>query len=320
MKSAILFSVLCLFTSFSPGKEGLPVLVLNKSAKDSSLQLNESLFKFTFQNLIDQNEAQEIQYSMDGVEGKVNLTNKKFIEFKTTPGKHVFQFYYNKEFYEVETDTLLIRPGYKDEYSIYLQNAVQHRTVKKPVIYLYPEAEIDIEVKLDIKGDASFMYPAYNDSWKFKAQPDGTLLFGNKSYNYLFWEADQAIALTPNEIETGFVFESTNAVEFLEEKLTLAGLTSKEKADFITFWGPQMAKYEGIYLRFEFNESCDKYAELNISPEPDNIYRIYIIWSPVNAFFEVKEQEIIPINRKGFTVLEWGGREEKITIPKHLIH
>lgn len=41
---------------------------------------------------------------------------------------------------------------------------------------------------------------------------------------------------------------------FLEGKLSLAGLNSKEQADFITCWGPRLATKEINFLRFKFNE------------------------------------------------------------------
>jgi hypothetical protein len=181
--------------------------------------------------------------------------------------------------------------------------------IKKPVIYLYPTKDMDVEVKLDIKGETIFTYPAYDSSWTFTAEPDGTLHFGESTYNYLFWEAIPDVQPLVPKDQTGFVVQGTETIAFLEEKLTLAGLTSKEQADFITFWGPQLSKNETNFVRFEFNESCDRYAELSITPKPDNIYRIYMIWNPVHSGFKVKDQEIIPINREGFTVVEWGGQE-----------
>ena len=95
----------------------------------------------------------------------------------------------------------------------------------------------------------------------------------------------------------------------MKDKLTEAGLTSKEQADFITFWGPRIQKNDLNYIRFEFNETCNKFAELDITPTPDQTYRIYIFFSPISESFEVEEQEIESLERSGFTVIEWGGQE-----------
>ena len=61
---------------------------------------------------------------------------------------------------------------------------------EKPVIYLYPEEEMTVEVKLDFSGSLTSTYPAYKDCWKVIAQPDGTLTDPEtgKEYYCLFWE------------------------------------------------------------------------------------------------------------------------------------
>ena len=45
----------------------------------------------------------------------------------------------------------------------------------KPVIYLYPEEETAVTVKLDYAGALTCTYPAYGDGWTVTARPDGTL-------------------------------------------------------------------------------------------------------------------------------------------------
>jgi len=37
--------------------------------------------------------------------------------------------------------------------------------IRKPIIYLYPEKETDVSVKLDYKGKLAVTYPAYNGGW-----------------------------------------------------------------------------------------------------------------------------------------------------------
>ena len=43
----------------------------------------------------------------------------------------------------------------------------------KPVIYLYPEVETQVTVKMDYSGKLTCTYPAYNDGWQVTAAPDG---------------------------------------------------------------------------------------------------------------------------------------------------
>ena len=189
---------------------------------------------------------------------------------------------------------------------------MQIEVTEKPVIYLYPEKPTDVHIEMDIHGEDAFYYPAYTDSWNLTAAPNGDLTFGDDVYNYLFWEATNRTILSPKQTASGFFIDGENVVSFLEEKLTLAGLNSKEQADFITYWGPRLAQNQLNFIHFEFNESCNEYADINITPKPDNIYRIYMIWGAVTEEFRVNEQEIEQFDRDGFSVLEWGGKESHI--------
>ena len=64
----------------------------------------------------------------------------------------------------------------------------------KPVIYLYPEEETAVTVKLDYAGALTCTYPAYGDGWAVTACPDGTLTDNaGQTYNYLYWEGADTI-------------------------------------------------------------------------------------------------------------------------------
>ncbi|MFT6245436.1 MAG: hypothetical protein ACJA0U_001105 [Salibacteraceae bacterium] len=284
---------------------------LVKTELDESLSENEAVYVFNFMNITNNTAEKEIQYSIDGKDGSMYLAKDKSLELKTTPGKHKFVFYYSA-FHEFYSDSLEIKARYKSEYTIlmeeYQQVSPEPKVVFKPVIYLYPETETTVKVEVDIKGDKPFFYPEYNSGWECIAQPNGDLKIGDDTYNYLFWEASEPDHLDGNTLTDGFYVEGQNAMAFLESKLTSAGFTSKEKADFITFWGPRIQANEHNFIRFDFNEACNKYADLKISPEPDHIYRIYIQIAPLDNEIKTNGQNIIPIDRSGFTVLEWGGQ------------
>ncbi len=141
--------------------------------------------------------------------------------------------------------------------------------------------------------------------------------FGNATYNYLFWEAKSTNSIDISQVKTGFFVKNDEVISFLEEKLTEAGLTSQEQADFITFWAPRLNQNKLNFIHFMFNQTCNRLAELNISPTPDNIYRIYILWSKVDEEFEIDEQKIIRANREGFTVIEWGGQHHTMIQKKY---
>ncbi|MBU3158534.1 hypothetical protein KPL37_01950 [Clostridium frigoris] len=52
-------------------------------------------------------------------------------------------------------------------------------------------------------------------------------------------------------------------------------------------------------------------AKLNITPKPDSMLRIMMVFKPLSKSIDVKKQELKPFIRKGFTVVEWGGTEIK---------
>lgn len=319
MKFLLTLTVLILsLSAFSKEKELRNLyreVQLKSDSIDSSLSTNQSKYTFEFPGL--DGTTDRMIYSIDGKEGKLKI-NMNTVEIVTTPGKHIFQFFYTEDYTEAYSDSLEIHAQHHSTYVVNIMRSDIRIEVDKPVIYLYPEKKIDVSVELEIKGAPSFFYPAYENGWTFQAAPSGELTFGENTYNYLFWEAKQSRTFTSEELASGFHVKGKDAASFLEEKLTEAGLNSKEKADFITFWGPRLAANELNFVRFEFNEVCNRYADLKISPEPSNVYRIYISWMAIDHERDIKEQRIESFNREGFSVLEWGG-SEITNLPKFLL-
>ena len=90
----------------------------------------------------------------------------------------------------------------------------------KPVIYLYPEQEIEVSVQLDYDGELTCTYPAYEDGWSVTAQPDGTLTDeAGKQYSYLFWEGETDIEY---DMSRGFVVKGSDTAEFLQERSAIS--------------------------------------------------------------------------------------------------
>jgi hypothetical protein len=309
-----LIFLLFLTPLFSHAEELKRVVQISRvsSELDESLAAGDCLYEFEFNPPYNREASTSVQYSIDGENGEQQLNNR-FITIKAKPGNHIFQFYYSENYYEVYSDSLNIKSRHRDRYRVNLQQAMSEPVMsEKPVIYLYPQQSTEVSVKMDIHGENTFLYPAYKDSWEFTAQPNGDLVFGEDTYNYLFWEATSSVHLKTKQTASGFFVEGESAISFLEEKLTAAGLNSKEQADFITYWGPRLAQYKLNFVHFEFNETCNKYADIAISPKPDNLYRIYMVWSSVSKEFDINHQEMEKFDRSGFSVLEWGGQESYI--------
>jgi len=179
----------------------------------------------------------------------------------------------------------------------------------KPVIYLYPTSEQTVSVKLEYKGELTCTYPEYKDEWKVKAGPDGKLtnLADNREYSYLFWEG---ISDEKWDMSKGFVVKGNETEKFLQEKLEYLGLTPKEYNEFIVYWLPLMRDNKYNLITFA-GEDYENIAQLKITPEPDSIIRIMMVFKPLDKPIKIQEQELKPFVRKGFTVVEWGGTELK---------
>ena len=180
------------------------------------------------------------------------------------------------------------------------------RLRSKPIIYLYPKETMNISVQINIKNSKfTTIYPKFNgkNAWNVRAKPNGDILIKDKTYPYLFWEAE---SYSPEEINEGFIVSEENAEKFLEEKLEIFGLNDKEKTDFITFWLPVLLKNKLSLCSFQSKQFFDDF-ELNITPKPDSLIRIFITIKKLDAPININEQRIVSNERKGFTVIEWGG-------------
>ncbi len=179
---------------------------------------------------------------------------------------------------------------------------------KKPVIYLYPTTEQQISVKLTFDGKIASSYPEYNNGWEVIAHPDGTLfnLGDNKEYSYLFWEG--LLYNNSWDITEGFVVAGKDTKDFLQNKLSLIGLTPKEYNDFIDYWLPIMQGNEYNLITFA-NEEYEQQVHLSINPNPDSVLRVFMVYKPLTSKINITPQQLKTFNRTGFSVVEWGGTE-----------
>lgn len=177
----------------------------------------------------------------------------------------------------------------------------------KPVIYLYPEKEQEVTVKLNYSGTLTTTYPAYRAGWRVTARPDGTLWDAEtgREYYCLFWEG---VSGTEYDFSSGFVVPGEETAEFLEDALEKLGLTDREAEEFIVYWLPKMEGNAYNLVSFQQSAYTDS-AKLEITPEPDTLIRVFMAWKPLSAPVELPEQTLTAPKREGFTAVEWGGAE-----------
>lgn len=174
----------------------------------------------------------------------------------------------------------------------------------KPTIYLYPEKETEVTVKLDLDGDLTTSWPAYGEGWQVTAQPDGTLTDqdGNE-YSYLFWEGQSG---REYDFSQGFCVAGEDTGAFLRQILSEMGLTPKEYNEFIVYWLPLMQESPYNLISFQ-GEAYEESARLTVIPEPDSLLRVFMAWKALEEPVEIAAQTFAPFDREGFTVVEWGG-------------
>lgn len=174
----------------------------------------------------------------------------------------------------------------------------------KPVIYMYPTNSTEVSIKLDYNGKLTHTYPLYEDGWRVTAYPDGTLVDDDGlEYPYLFWEGESNVEY---DMSQGFCVSGVETEIFLRDKLSYIGLNEKEMEQFLEFWLPHMRKNDYNLISFQTTTYTEN-VKLTIIPKPDSILRVFMTFTPLNEPKQVKEQVIYPFERKGFTVVEWGG-------------
>jgi len=178
----------------------------------------------------------------------------------------------------------------------------------KPVIYLYPEEDMNVDVKVEPTGGIKFSDPAYNGGWSVFASTESELLNLNDriTYPYLFWEGYGYKYSQPKQ---GFVVKSSDVEVYLKNILAKLGLTKKETADFNEFWVPEMLKQEKpfYFITFLPQSEFDKIAPLKVNPAPDTVIRVFMDYQGLDQFKSVEPLRITTPKRQGFTVVEWGG-------------
>ncbi len=237
--------------------------------------------------------------------------------------EHKYTEIYNKElriYYDISTHCGVCAPeDYEDEFKV---NKKEYDSVKvyyklednptycgdvayKPIIYLYPGEDMNINVSFKDPSKLTTSYPRYINGWSVLARPDGTITYNNKDYYALYYEANNSIKF--KEEEDGFVVAKSDLIPFLEEKLSILGLTEREANEFIVYWLPILEENEYNYIRFADTSEVENNIPLEINPTPETLIRVLMTYKGVDKNTQVKEQVLKSRVRTGYTVVEWGG-------------
>lgn len=244
--------------------------------------------------------------------------------FKNVNDKHLQSLYESSDSSQYESNGLAVKISYssflakkplfywKDPFGrlIEFKNAsfVQPAECGKPVIYLYPQKAQRVSVRVEPKGGMTYSDPIYDTGtgWNVFTTTDSQItdLRDGKKFPYLFWEGRGGMYEEPKR---GFVVARSDVHEFLIEKLAVLGLNAKESADFMEFWEPRMQSAPYYFVGFHGTAAMNSLAPLTITPKPDTVVRILMDFQPLQKPIKVEEPRIRTPERKGFTVIEWGG-------------
>ena len=175
----------------------------------------------------------------------------------------------------------------------------------KPVIYLYPQKPTDVSVTLGFQGRLDHTDPVYHGGWQVTAYPDGRLINrqDGKQYPYLYWDGNADVDW---DLSRGFVIADYQTETFLRMRLTGMGLTKQETQDFIDYWLPKLQQSPYNLITFQ-TAQYEQLAPLTITPSPDSIIRVHMVYEPLQAPFFLPTQTLPKYERKGFIAVEWGG-------------
>lgn len=178
-------------------------------------------------------------------------------------------------------------------------------TARKPNIYIYPEQNIQLTVKLNfpIGGRVLVSIPDYGKGWNVSIDTNGLI---NNSYSYLFYESTQPDIWQRNN---GWVVEKTELESFFRTNMTNYGFYGQEIEDFIEYWIPRLDNHSYYCIYPQTKELINDAIKLDFSLEPDNLLRLFYV---IKRFDDLPEYNLTEpaidksFDRTGYFIAEWG--------------
>ena len=120
----------------------------------------------------------------------------------------------------------------------------------------------------------------------------------------MFYEAQLNKIDLPEE---GWVVKSEDLNKWLDINLIKLGLNDKEKNQFKKYWLNELPKTNYYEIKLFEDKFLKENMNLIVSPQPDTIIRLNFYFKPLKEKLNIQEPNIVTPERKGFTVVEWGG-------------
>ena len=228
------------------GKEAPDYMILSNEIDESLWKKQAKITIEVYAN--DVLTTRSITYGYDDFSKSKELDVNNEFSFRIRPGEYEFAFFAEESFKEIFTKKINVEKQHHIRIRLNFKSSIKTQTVRKPIIYLYSDKAIDCDVTVKPKGEFTFTYPvSENGTWSLNVNDNGLTVNGDQ-YNYLFWEAEQTS--NPIDYEYGVILNKNEVTQYLETSLDALGFKSEEKADFITYWAPQMISHDKIFLQF----------------------------------------------------------------------
>lgn len=215
--------------------------------------------------------------------------------------------YQNLTIPELQSDgAVLVIKNSLGQYQVYFRNDIfSQGGCGKPVIYLYPTKTESVNVKVGATIYNSVPSYGVNGWTNVLAQPNGQLTYDNTRYPSLYWEGD-GNGIYP-EITDGTIVKTSDAISTIKQQLAEQGLNNQEISDFVSYWGPKLPNMPYLRLTWFNTEQMNQLAPLYITPRPQTLIRVFLDYQGLDTPYNLPKQSFITPERKGFTVVEWGG-------------
>jgi len=211
----------------------------------------------------------------------------------------------------------------------------------KPALYLYPEEETELTVKVEPAGHITESIPDHEEEgWNVVAYPDGRIQPINRStdqpinrtsdqlanseqrtanYDYLYYEASLTNVTIPKD--HGWIKSADALPVFFADILPHLGLNKTETRDFMDYWIPKLTgEGEQWYITLIDRKELDRVEKISFSKQPDTFIRVRFYFekldspnskSPILSSKQMLNSNYQILNspsiRSGFTAVDWGG-------------
>ena len=77
---------------------------------------------------------------------------------------------------------------------------------------------------------------------------------------------------------------------------------------------PILEKNELNFIHFRINNDYDVISKNNVTPKPETSIRVFMDFYGLDKVTTIPDQVLPKTERKGFTLVEWGGSDVSISV------